>query len=121
MRHEYRQSQEECADHNDERPGLRRLFFPLGTGPCGNAHKGEPGNNQGAFAEWAPLHEVQSLSAKVAQPDEFRCSDIPFRQGMSLRFEPDFKFVIGAEDREDLRLRLGLCVGKRQGSIQSLR
>jgi uncharacterized protein (DUF2141 family) len=38
MRHEYRQPQEECADHNDERPGLSGLFTPLGTGPCGNAH-----------------------------------------------------------------------------------
>ena len=40
---------------------------------------------------------------------------------MSLRLEPDFKFVIGAEDSEDLRLRLGFCVANRGGSIQSLR
>jgi hypothetical protein len=76
----------------------------------------------GALAESAPLHwEVESPSAKVAEPDKFRCSGVPFRQGMSLRLEPHFKFIIGAEDSEDLRLRLGLCVGKRRGSIHSLR
>jgi hypothetical protein len=64
---------------------------------------------------------MESSSAKVAEPDKFRCSGVPFRQGMSLRLEPYFKFIIGAEDSEDLRLRLGLCVGKLRGSIHSLR
>ena len=76
----------------------------------------------GALAESAPLDwEAESSSAKVAEMDEFRCSDIPFRQGMSLRFEPHFEFIIGAEDGEDFWLRLGLCVGKRRGSIHILR
>jgi hypothetical protein len=65
--------------------------------------------------------EVESPSAKVAEPDKFRCSDFPFRQAMSLRLEPHLKFIIGTEDSEALRLRLGLCVGKRRGSIHSLR
>ena len=65
--------------------------------------------------------EVESPSAKVAEPDKFRCSGVPFRQEMSLRLEPHFKFIIGAEDCEDLRLRLGFCVGKRRGGIQGLR
>jgi hypothetical protein len=64
--------------------------------------------------------EVESLSAKVAEPDKFCCSGVPFRQGMSLRLEPHFKFVIGAENSEDLRLPLGVCVGKRRGSIHNL-
>jgi hypothetical protein len=51
--------------------------------------------------------EVESPSAKVAQPDKFRCSGVPFRQAMALHLEPKFKFIIGAEDSEDLRLRLG--------------
>jgi hypothetical protein len=67
------------------------------------------------------IWEVESPSAKVADPDEFRCSGIPFRQGMSLRLEPHFKFIIGAEGSDDLRLRLGICVAKRRGSIHSLR
>ena len=66
------------------------------------------------------IWEVQSPSAKVADLDEFRCSGIPFRQRIALRLEPHFKFIFGAECSDDLRLRLGLCVGKR-GSIHSLR
>ena len=65
--------------------------------------------------------EVESPSAKVAESDKFRCSGVPFRQAMSLRLEPNFKFIIGAEDSEDLRLRLGVCVGNRRGSIHILR
>jgi hypothetical protein len=34
--------------------------------------------------------------------EKFRCSGVPFRQGMSLRLEPKFKFIIGAEDSDDL-------------------
>src|SRR5277367_2066034 len=67
------------------------------------------------------IWELESPSAKVADPDEFRCSGIPFRQGMSLRLEPHFKFIIGAEGSDDLRLQLGLCVAKRRGNIHSLR
>src|SRR5277367_4665814 len=66
------------------------------------------------------IWEVESPSAKVAEPNEFRCSGIPFRQGTSLRLEPHFKFIIGAESSEDLRLRLGFCIAKRQGSIRSI-
>jgi hypothetical protein len=35
--------------------------------------------------------------------------------------EPNSKFIVGAEDSDGLRLRLGLCVGKRRGSIHFLR
>src|ERR1051325_11086930 len=37
VRNEDRQPQEECADHNDECPGLRGLFAPRRTGPYGKA------------------------------------------------------------------------------------
>ena len=40
---------------------------------------------------------------------------------MSLRLEPHFKFIIGAEHREDVRLRLGRYIAKRRGCIHSLR
>ncbi len=67
------------------------------------------------------IWEVESHSAEVAESDKFRCSGVPFRQAMSLRLEPKFKFIIGAEDSEDLRLRLRVCVGNRRGSIHILR
>jgi hypothetical protein len=76
----------------------------------------------GALAERrCYIWEVESPSAKVAESDKFRCSGVPFRQAMSLRPEPKFKFIIGAEHSEDLRLRLGVCVGNRSGSIHNLR
>jgi hypothetical protein len=62
------------------------------------------------------IWEVESPSAKVAEADKFRCSGVPFRQAMALRLEPKSKFVIGAEESEDLRLRLGFYVGKLGGS-----
>ena len=81
-----------------------------------------PKNAQGALAERRrQIREVESPSAKVAEPDKFRCSGVPFRQAMSLRLEPHFKFIIGAEESEDRRLRLGICVGDRRGSIHILR
>jgi hypothetical protein len=64
---------------------------------------------------------VESPSAKVAEPDKFRCSGVPFRQAMALRLEPESKFIVGAEDSEDLRLRLGFCVGKRGAGIHIVR
>ncbi|MEA3142178.1 MAG: hypothetical protein QOK23_4347 [Gammaproteobacteria bacterium] len=51
------------------------------------------------------IWEVESPSAKVADMDKFRCSGVPFRQAMSLHLEPKFKFIIGAEHSDDLRLR----------------
>ncbi len=80
---------------------------------------------EGASGHWRNrrrlIWEVESPSAKVAETDKFRCSGVPFRQGMPLHLEPKSKFIIGAENSDDLRLRLGLCVGKRRGSIHSLR
>src|SRR5580692_1035328 len=67
------------------------------------------------------IWQVESPSAKVAEMDKFRCSDVPLRQGTALRLEPKSKFIIGTKDSDHLRLRLGLCVGKRRGSIHILR
>ena len=64
--------------------------------------------------------EAESPSAKVAESVEFRGSGVPFRQAMSLCLEPKFKFIIGAEHSEDLRLRFGVCVEKRRGGIHIL-
>ena len=76
----------------------------------------------GALAESAPLDwEAESSSAKVAEMDKFRCSDVPLRQGTALRLEPKSKFIIGTKDSDHLRLRLGLRVGKRRGRIHILR
>jgi hypothetical protein len=66
------------------------------------------------------IREVESPSAEVADVDKFRCSGVPIWQAMSLRLQPIFKFFIGAEDSDDLRLRLGLCVWKRRGSTHIL-
>lgn len=66
------------------------------------------------------MWETECPSAKAAESDEFRCSDVAFRQAMSLRLEPHPKFIIGAEDSEDLRLRFVRCVGKRRTIIHSL-
>jgi hypothetical protein len=61
---------------------------------------------------------MQGSSAKFIEPDEFRRSDIAFRQGTSLFRKPKPKFISGAKGSEDLWLRFPVFVEHFRGRVQ---
>jgi tetratricopeptide (TPR) repeat protein len=71
MRHEYRQPQEECADHNDERPGLSGLFTPC---PLQNLKPATVAGHLGSLGEGVSVLEIRTLRENAMKPSLALCA-----------------------------------------------